>query len=248
MDDLLSEKEQIEKLRGWWSSYGAYVVAGIVLGALALFGINYFQSSNTEAELEASALYDELSDDVVDGDLDAAEVVTDQLRSNHADSAYTAQAMLALARLYMDQNRDQDAADQLRALLASPAIPEFKDVARLRLAKLLLYQNKADEVLTLLEGVPDDGAFAARFAEAKADAYVALDRPDEARSAYERALSEPSQQATINQAFVQLKLLDLPLQETAASDDHVAAGALQEDAGTDEVDASANDTADEEAE
>ena len=39
MDDLLSEKEQIEKMQTWWSDYGLYVIGGVVLGAAILFGI-----------------------------------------------------------------------------------------------------------------------------------------------------------------------------------------------------------------
>ena len=31
MDDL-SEKEQIEQMRAWWSEYGNYVIGGIVVG------------------------------------------------------------------------------------------------------------------------------------------------------------------------------------------------------------------------
>ena len=45
MDDLLSEKEQIEQMRAWWSEYGNYVLSGVALGAIILFGINYVQTS-----------------------------------------------------------------------------------------------------------------------------------------------------------------------------------------------------------
>lgn len=210
MDDLLSEKEQIEQMRAWWSDYGNYVIAGIVLGAAILFGINYYQSSVQNAQLEASALYDTLTDYVVDGRIEAAETIAGQIHSEYPDSAYAPQAHLAMARLYMDQNRDEDSADSLRALLASSADEGFKHVARVRLAKVLLYQDKAEEVVDLLEG-QSEGAFAARYAEALGDAYQKLGRYGDARAAYQRALSEPNQAATIDQSFVQLKLLDLPI-------------------------------------
>jgi predicted negative regulator of RcsB-dependent stress response len=45
VDDLLSEKEQIEQMRSWWSEYGNYVIGGIVIGAGLLFGINQYQAS-----------------------------------------------------------------------------------------------------------------------------------------------------------------------------------------------------------
>ena len=197
-------------MRAWWSDYGFYVIGGIVLGAAALFAINYYQSSVREAQIQASALYDTLTDHVVDGRVDAAESVAGQIAADFGDSAYAPQAHLALARLYMDQNRDQDAADTLRELLAGNADDMFKQIARIRLGKILLYQDKADEVIELLD-TEHSQAFAARYSEVLGDAYSKLSRFDDAREAYQRALAETNQAATIDQSFVQLKLLDLPL-------------------------------------
>ena len=218
MDDLLSEKEQIEKMRAWWSDYGWYVVGGVVLGAAILFGINYYQSQKAEAEIAASVLYDEITLHVVEGELDAAEASAAELDSEYGNSSYAAQSKLAMARLYMDKNRDQDAAEALNELLAMNGFEHLKHIARARLAKILLYQGKPEEVLDLLEGQTNP-AFAARYAEERGDAYVALGRYDEARASYQAALGEV--QPTVDQGLVQLKLLDLPTEaaETADEDD-----------------------------
>lgn len=207
MDELLSEKEQIERMRAWWSEYGFYVVGGIVLGAAILFGLNYYQTEQIKAQEEASALYDALTEKVAGDDLEGAEVEAAELATAHGNSSYAAQSKLAMARLYMDKNRDQDAADALRDLMAMDGVENFKHVGRVRLAKILLYQDKAEEVLTLLDG-QDNVAFAARYAETRGDAYVALGRFADARRSYEAALQE--QVPTIDQGLVQLKMLDLP--------------------------------------
>lgn len=211
MDDLLSEKEQLEQMRTWWSEYGLYVIGGVILGAGLLFGWNYVQNSERNAEIAASNLYGDLTDIVVAENVAAAETLAEQLVAEYPDSSYTAQARLAMARLYMDENRDQDAADTLRALIDSNVADEFKTVAQIRLAKILLYQDKADEVVTLLEGT-EEGAFAARAADVLGDAYVLLGRISDAREAYQRALAETGNAATVNQQFVQYKLLDLPVE------------------------------------
>lgn len=215
MDDLLSEKEQIEKMRAWWSDYGNYVIAGVVLGAAILFAVNYYQTSTREAQLEASLLYDTLTNHVVDGDVAAAESVAGRIDADFGDSPYAPQGKLALARLYMDQNRDQDAADALADVVAGPAEEPFKAVARLRLAKIYLYQGKAGEAAELLEQGAED-AFEARYAEVLGDAYTALERFDDARDAYQRALAQPNQSSTVDRQFVQLKLLDLPQESESA--------------------------------
>jgi predicted negative regulator of RcsB-dependent stress response len=213
VDDLLSEKEQIDKMRTWWSDYGMYVIGGIVLGAAILFGINYYQAQKVNAEVAASVLYDEITEQVVAGNLEAAENAANALDSDYGGSSYAAQSKLAMARLYMDKNRDQDAARSLNDLLAMSGFEHLKHVARVRLAKILLYQGKPEEVLNLMEG-QENNAFAARYAEELGDAYVALGRYDEARASYQAALGEA--QPTVDQGLIQLKLMDLPSEAAAA--------------------------------
>ena len=217
MDDLLSEKEQIEQFRNWWSEYGGYVIFGIAAGALLLFGYNYYQDSKLNKQLGASALYESLTDHVGQGDLEEAEVIVGQLGTEYADTTYSAQSKLAMARLYMDKNRDQDAVDVLGELLAADNDDAIKHVARLRLARILLYQDKAQEVIDLLQG-EDNPAFVAVYAEALGDAYRALGQIDEAQAAYQRALLDPLSQGTVDQRLVQWKVLDLPETESEAEE------------------------------
>ena len=227
MDDLLSEKEQIEQMRSWWAEYGNYVIGGVVAGALGLFGYNYYQNSQMTARLEASALYESLTGHVVDGELEEAEAVANEISSGYASTSYDAQAKLALARLYMDKNRDQDAADVLQALLSSDAGDELKHVARLRLARVLLYQGKTEEVVGLLEG-QESPAFAALYNELLGDAYHALGRIEDAEAAYQRVLIDPLSQATVDQQLVQWKALDLPQTMPDASAGEAVAVPLSE--------------------
>jgi predicted negative regulator of RcsB-dependent stress response len=209
VDELLSEKEQIDKMRAWWSDYGAFVIGGIAVGALGFFGLNYYNDSQRETYFQASALYGDLADLVVDGDIPEAEVVAGQLSTDYGHTNYATQSKLLMARLYMDQNRDEDAAASLNELLAMDVDEGFKDVARIRLARVYLYQDRAQDVVDLVEG-REDGAFAQRYAEVLGDAYVALGRTSDARDAYERALLDNGQGSTVDPNFVQLKLLDLP--------------------------------------
>ena len=209
MDDLLSEKEQIEQMRSWWSEYGGYVILGVAAGALLLFGINYYKSSKLAAQLEASTLYESLTNHIVDGDLDDAEVIADQLGTTFTDTIYASQAKLAMARLYMDKNRDQDAVDILNELLDSASGEELKNIARLRLARILLYQDKPQDVIDLL-AEQDTPAFAATYAEILGDAYHALGRIADAQEAYQQVLMDPLSQGTVDQQLVQWKALDLP--------------------------------------
>ena len=209
MDDLLSEKEQLEQMRTWWSEYGAYVIGGIVIGAGMLFGINHYQNTRLQAQLDASTAYEKLIVLVVDGKLEDAEAVADEIATSYSGTTYVGQAGLAMARLYMDKNRDQDAADALLGVVDGDVDSELKDVARLRLARIYLYQDKAQEVVDLLAG-EDAGAFAAAYGEVLGDAYTALGRIAEAQDAYQKVLFDSSSQGTVDRQLVQWKSLDLP--------------------------------------
>jgi predicted negative regulator of RcsB-dependent stress response len=209
VDDLLSEKEQIDQFRAWWSENGAYVIGGIVVGAGLLFGMNYYQKTKLEAQLNASTAYEALLVEVAGGDLDEAEAIANEITALYGETIYSGQAGLALTRLYMDKNRDQDAAQTLQAVIDGQADDQLKHVARLRLARIYLYQDKAQEVVDLLS-TQDVDAFASVYGDVLGDAYAALGRVAEAEDAYQKILMDSSSQGSVDQQLVQWKALDLP--------------------------------------
>jgi predicted negative regulator of RcsB-dependent stress response len=234
VDDLLSEKEQIEQMRSWWSEYGGYVIGGLGLGIALLAGWNYYQGSRLDAQLEGSVLYESLTGHVVSGRLDEAEAIADQLATDYVNTSYAAQAQLAMARLYMDKNRDQDAADALGAVLDSTADEEVKLLARARLGRVLLYQGKPQEVVDLLAD-QESTAFAAIFSELLGDAHHALGQAEEAQAAYSEVLLDPLSRETVDQQLVQWKALDLPEIVEEDSSDTTAQEALNEEPAAEEA-------------
>jgi predicted negative regulator of RcsB-dependent stress response len=187
----------------------------VVIAALGLFGINYKSTSTADAQLAASTIYTQLTDEIVDEDLADAEKLAGEIAANYADTPYLVQSKFAMARLYMDKNRDEDAANALRDILTMKNQAAVEPIARLRLAKILLYQDKPEDALATVE---DSGgqAFSARFAEVRGDAYVALQDYDAARDAYTTALQDTTASQTIDQNYIRLKLYDLPVEAPVA--------------------------------
>lgn len=215
MEDL-SEKEQIDAMRTWWSENGSHVIGGVIVGVALIVGWNYWRSSLENTRVAASTLYEEVMSSAGNGNLDAANAAASTLFAEYASTPYAGQARLALARLYMDTGRDADAADALRPLLEEDPDSELALVGRLRLAKILLYQDKAQEAVDLLEG-PHEHAFAARYSETLGDAYVALEAYDKAQAAYIAALNDDPVARTVDFNIIQLKLNDLPAIEPVVS-------------------------------
>ena len=57
MDDYLSDKEQVERLRQWWRENGWFLIGGVALGGLAIFGYRqYFEYRAAQSE-QAAAMY-----------------------------------------------------------------------------------------------------------------------------------------------------------------------------------------------
>lgn len=215
MEDL-SEKEQLDAMRAWWAENGNYVVGGVVAGILIIFGWNTWQTGMADEEIAASMLFEEVMEAAALNLVDNAEPPAEELFAEYPASPYAGQTRLALARLYMDSGRDQDAADVLRPLAEMPPESELALVGRYRLARILLYQDNAQDVVDLVNGLPTT-AFSARFNETLGDAYVMLGQYSAAETAYLAAMNDDPLAPTVELSLIQLKLNDLPAPDQVAA-------------------------------
>ena len=209
MDEYLSEKEQIERIRDWWRENGWYLVAGAALGAAALIGLNQYRGYTEQQAEQAAALYLDLQNVLEDDDRAAADALLSELREEYPSSPYTDHAGLLLAGTYI-VSEPARAARELRYVMENTEDDELSLIARLRLARVLIYQESFDEALQLLD-ITGLGQFAAQYSEVKGDAYYARGDIDAARMAYAEALSSPGAE-WVNRGFIEMKLgaLEVP--------------------------------------
>ncbi|MBN1240404.1 MAG: tetratricopeptide repeat protein [Gammaproteobacteria bacterium] len=207
MDEYLSEKEQLEKIREWWRENGWYLVGGAALGAVVLFGWGQYREYTESRAEQAASLYLDLQDVLEDDDQVAAEALLTELREEHPSSPYTDQAALLLAREYLATEPDR-AAEELRYVMENSQDRELSLIARLRLARVLMYQDDHEQALALLD-VEDLGPMQAQFSEARGDAHVALGDSEAAREAYSNALNASGAE-WLNRNFVEMKIGALP--------------------------------------
>lgn len=218
MDEYLSEKEQIEKIRAWLRENGLFLVAGVGLGLLGILGMNRWEAHVANRSETAAALWLEAQQAVEQSRIDDAEAALAQLKAKHAGSGYTDNAALLLARAVLDDEPGA-AAEQLRYVMENTEDPNTALIARGRLARVLAYDERYDDALAVLN-VPDPGAFAARFHEIEGDIHYARGAFDDARRAYIAALSAQGSEY-LDRQFVQVKLLEA----LAVVDENAAAAA-----------------------
>ena len=206
MDEYLSEKEQIEQIKQWWNENGWYLIGGALLAALGWFGYNQYQAWQQRTAEAASSVYESLRLALDDDDREAADNLLRQLSDEYPDSAYTVQARFLVAEDYLVRDPERAIAE-LEAVVDEAEDPGLVRIARLRLARVLAYDEQYGRALEMLS-VPDPGAFSGAFSEVRGDIHLANDDIDAAISAYTDALLGGGN-GTVNTELVQLKLNDL---------------------------------------
>src|SRR5919198_979013 len=107
----------------------------------------------------------------------------------HPRTLYASLGAMMAARFYYEHNDPKSAKAQLQWVLEHARTDDFRDLARLRLAAILLDEKAYDEALKLLDE-KHAAAFDAQYAAAKGDVLVAKNQADQARAAYRVALDK----------------------------------------------------------
>lgn len=213
MNEYLTEKEQLEAFRQWWHDYGWYLVGGAAMALLGYFGWNQYQAREQALDEEAAALYIELQQAVEDDSPESDRILA-ELQGEFPDSPYAQQGSLLLARELLISDPER-ATEELRRVMTTSGDPELAMVARLRLARVLAYRESWDEALAVLQ-VGEPGQFAARIGEIEGDIHFARGDADAARTAYERALSDPGWE-NLDRNLLTMKLNDLDTVQTVSA-------------------------------
>ena len=220
MDELLTDQQQAQLVKKWLRENGAFIFGGILLGLGALYGWNWWGEQQDSRAVDASVLYEQVLEAVAAARPVRAAELQAELAAGFGGSPYVDQARLAMAKLHMNRNEADDAAAYLEQIVDQSRDELMRPVARQRLARVRLHQQKYDEALAALERIDENSAFASRFHEIRGDIYAAQNMSTDARREYEAALNsiEPG---VVDRSYVQAKLDALPVADAALSPDDI---------------------------
>lgn len=183
----LEEQEQIASFKAFWSKYGNLItwVLIIALGSFAAY--NFYNQHVRKQSVEASALYDELTDAVTANDNAKAQRIASDIQDKFKRTAYAQMSALGAAKTAFEANDLKTAKTQLQYVVDN-GDDEYQSVAKLRLAGVLLDEKDYDGAMKLLDGkfLPQ---FAAEVQNRKGDVLVAQNKIADARNAYVAALA-----------------------------------------------------------
>ena len=201
----LEEQEQLAQLKAWWDKYGT-ITLGLLSLALVIVlgwqGWNWYENNQSQ---QARGYYEALEQAAAEPNEDRTPRVVaamQALQKDFAQTDYAARAALVASDALRDSGDLAAAQDPLRWLAGSSHVA-LAPVAKLRLAGLLLDQDKYDEALAVLDTPPD--SFKGLYADRRGDILAAQGKREEAVAAWREAIAAlPATDTLAN--VVQLKI------------------------------------------
>jgi predicted negative regulator of RcsB-dependent stress response len=200
----LEEQDQIDALRAFWNKYGTFLLTVVTVVLLAVAGWRGWHWYEERQAGAAAVVYNQLQEAVAKRDVARVKEVSGILFSEYPRTVYGQMGALMAARGYFEAGDLKAARAPLQWAVDKARDPEYRHLARIRLAGVLIEEQSYDEALKLVT-VSDAGPFAARYADLRGDVLLAMGRNDEARAAYRDALSR-MEGASPMRVVVQMKL------------------------------------------
>jgi len=218
VDVYTTEDQQLEALKRWWKKNGTSLIVGLGLGlAIVIGGRAWIGQQHSHAEI-ASAKYDTMISAMGQGMNDIALAQSAGLIGKFSDTPYGALAALASAKIKLAQGETLAARTHLKWIISYADSLQVKQVARLRLARVMLNDGDHQPALALL-GEVEAGAFNASFEELKGDVYLAMKNTEKAKAAYKNALGLAGEMAS-GKNLLHMKIDDLGGDMEDDGDDH----------------------------
>jgi predicted negative regulator of RcsB-dependent stress response len=200
----LEQQEQIDEIKAWWARWGKLLSSLVIVAAVAYAGYvgwHYYRDSQAR---QASVLYLALQEAMQKNDVPRVAQIAASVVEQHPSTGYAVLAALIGARVGFQTGDFKSARSQLEWVIANARDDEIRDIARLRLAAILIDEREytaAQRVLDTRHG----GAFDGLFLDLRGDLLVAQGRTADARTAYQQALERLDAHSPYR-GLVQLKL------------------------------------------
>jgi predicted negative regulator of RcsB-dependent stress response len=182
----LQEQEHLEAVKGWWAQYGTLVMVVAIACLLTIAAFQGWRYYQRQQSMAAVTLYEQLTQAERANDHKRVRDIAAQITDKYARTPYAALSALSAARASFETGDLPASKSHLQWVVERAREDEIKDVARLRLAGVLLDEKKYDEALAQLSGAHGE-AFSALYADLKGDILLAQGKRGEARGAYQQA-------------------------------------------------------------
>ncbi len=197
MNEMLSDDEQVERIKAWWKANGNSIIAGVVIGLGGFFAWQGWGNYQDKLAGEGAEAYELFAQTAFGNDAKKTDDALAQLQSNFGDSSYFQFAAMELARQQVNSGSLEAAEKTLGNLLKQSTDSALKPLLETRLARLLVAQKRLDEAGKLLDSINSD-AYAAEIAAIRGQIAYQQGDMSGARAALEEARQKGNSDENIN--------------------------------------------------
>jgi predicted negative regulator of RcsB-dependent stress response len=169
--------------------HGNLVTGIMVAVALAVVGWQGWNWWQRQQAAQASAVFSAVQTAAMQRDAKRARELAGELIDKYSSTAYAGMGALLAARVQVDAGDTRNARVQLTWAADNAKDPGLRELARLRLAAVMLDEKEYDAAMKQLAAEPPAG-FGPRFAELRGDVFAAQGKTAEAVAAYDAALAK----------------------------------------------------------
>lgn len=217
MQVYTTEDEQVEAIKRWLREYGRQILTGVLIAAVAAFGVYSWKQRQLHQTATASIEYQNLLHAAQQAEanpnketLATAQHFADGLKNDFTGTTYAQFAALFKAKLAVQSNDLAQAESELRWVLEHKPSPDIKALTTLRLARVILAKGDTAAALALLNDDKDAGSYAAGYAQLRGDIAFSAGDNDRARGEFEKAQQlESKMSQPANDPLLEMKLRDL---------------------------------------
>lgn len=200
----LEEQEQVDELKAWWKQHGTKVMLLVGVFALGVAGWSGWKSYQTKQSGEAMVLFEVLRKELPSNNVKRIREVAGQIIDKYPRTPYAVDAAMFMAKANFENGDAKSAKTQYQWVIDHAKQPQSQDLARLRLAVVLVDEKKFAEAIKFLE-TKHSPAFDPLFNDLKGDVYALQGLTKEASKAYQAAIAGLSKDAPFKN-FIQIKL------------------------------------------
>ncbi|WED44378.1 YfgM family protein [Legionella cardiaca] len=189
MSVYMTEEEQLEAIKKWWQRYSTPITVVLSVLLLVVAGYKYWTWHQYKVSMQASNAYEHLMVAFSNQDNKSVRSYANQLINDYGDTVYADAARLTLAKLYVGYDKYEKAKENLDYVANNSKMLALKQVAKIRIARLLAAEKDYDKALAQLTKV-DDAAYMPVVNELKGDIYAATGKYQQAINFYKEAITE----------------------------------------------------------
>ncbi len=204
MEYYRNADEQAELVKNWLKKYALSVVIGLMLGIALIYGLRYWNGLRTQKVEKATDAYFMLLNSTADPA--KTEKMAENIVSQYPKTPYASMAQFFLTQQAVSENQLPAAETHLQWVIDHAHALSFQQIARLRLARILLSEKKFTQAEQTLAEV-DDKTYLPLIDMVKGDIALAQNQYSNAKNSYQLALKNADRFEGL-QSMLHLKMSD----------------------------------------